>query len=356
MPRLMGLSESQWFELADELAAGGGTPSVKALHALAKERFGVSASFTTIQRVLESWRRLGGPQRATELRPEALEIILKAFTPLYRQLRDQARNELEPRVIEAESQAQAASLRANQLEAELAQLRDERQHLRNQLSLLADREREQTAALASARTKADELQALHKATVIRHSQELAEIQARIDQQEERHAREREQLIEQHRVAVAEVAESLKAEIATLQMRSRSEIEQRDSELADLRESLQRAQASQAALAAQKQALEEQLSITLSRETELVRRVERLSDELKSAQARLQRAEQAARDARAANVQMEAAYQERINALNEHLDGLSKGQALIQQQFVQLVEQMAKGRNSDFHVREHKNSR
>src|SRR5690606_21322316 len=124
----------------------------------------------------------------------------------------------------------------------------------------------------------------------------------------------------------------------------------------VRDSLQRAHTSQAALAAQKQAVEEQLAIALSRETELLRRVEKLSDELKSAQARIQRAEQAARDARAANMQMETAYQERINALQQHLDSLSKGQALIQQQFVQLAEQMAKGRDSDLHAREHRSSR
>lgn len=342
MARLLALAESRWFELADELASAGETPTVKLLHALAKERFGVAASFTTIQRVLESWRRLGGAQRATELGPETLEIILKAFTPLYRQLRDQARGELEPRVMEAESQAEAADQRAKQLEAELAQLRDERQHLRSQLEGLAERERVQTAALASARTKADELQALHDVTTTRHAQQLTELQARINQQEERHAREREQLIEQHRAAVAEVTERFEAEIATLQMQSRVEIERRDSEFAVLREALQQAHTSQAALAAQKQAVEEQLGNALCREAELMRRVEKLSQELKSAQARLQRAEQAARDARAANVQMESAYQERIDQLQRQLETLAQGQAAIQEHFGKLVRQIAHG--------------
>lgn len=340
MPRLLALSQSQWFELADEIAGAGSSPSVKSLHALAKEKFGVGASFTTIQRILEAWRRLGGQQRAAELGPEALEIILKAFTPLHRQLRDQARSELEPRVIEAEIQAESATQRAKQLEAELTQLRDERQHLRSQFQVLAERERDQTAALASARTKADELQALNEATSSRHAEQLAEFQIRITQQEERHSREREHLIEQHRAAIAEVRETFEAEISTLQTRSRAEIDRRDSELTAERDALADARALQAALAAQKQALEDQLMNARARETELLQHAEKLSDELKSAQARIQRAEQAARDARAANVQMEAAYQERINALQQHLDSLSKGQAMIQQQFVRLVEQMS----------------
>src|SRR5690606_22118831 len=94
------------------------------------------------------------------------------------------------------------------------------------------------------------------------------------------------------------------------------------------------------------ALEEQLVSSMSRETDFRLQIEKLQEELKSAQARLQRAEQAARDARAANVQMESAYQDRISTLQQHLDTLSQGQAVIQQQFVQLLKQMSKDRCSD----------
>src|SRR5689334_3979204 len=133
MPRIAAIGEGQWFELADALAVRGETPTVKALHAVAKERFGIAASFTTIQRILESWRRLGGTARPAELSPQALEIVLKSFTPLYQQLLAQARGEFEPLLVSAEEQANDAGVRAQSLAAELTQLSDERQHLREQL-------------------------------------------------------------------------------------------------------------------------------------------------------------------------------------------------------------------------------
>jgi chromosome segregation ATPase len=345
MAKLVGLGEGKWFELADELAAAGEAPSVKLLHSVAKERFGVAASYTTIQRVLESWKRLGGRDRPQTMNPQFMEIVLRAFAPLYQQLLAQARGEFEPRVMEAERDAYQARRRTEQLEAELAQLLNERQHWREQLQAVTQRERAQAAALASAETKAGELQALIDSTVTAQQQQLAEIQGRINQQEARHAREREQLIEQQRAALAEIKESFEVEIAGLMKRSAVEIDRRDTELATLRESLQQAQQARSALGAQKQVLDKQLASATAVQGDLSRRMDTLLEELKNSQGRVQRAEQALRDARAANAQMEDAYQKRINQLQAQLDALVKGQASIQQHFEELVRQIVHERAS-----------
>lgn len=342
MARVPAIGEGQWFELADALAAGGETPSVKALHALAKERFGVAASFTTIQRILESWRRLGGTYRPSEMTPQALDIVLKGFTPLYQQLLVQARSEFEPRVLEAETQAHEAMQRTQSLEAELNQLRDERLHLREQLRVAGEREREQTAGLASALTKAGELQSLLEANALAQQQQLEAFEARWRDQEERHAREREQVVEQQRAAVTDIRETYEAEAQGLTQRHRTELERVHREIVSLREALQDAQEARSTLSAQKQAVEDQLASALALQTDMRARLDKLGDELKSAHARGERFEQGLRDSRAANAQMEAAYQQRINQLQTQLDSLAQGQAAIQQHFGELVRQLAHG--------------
>jgi len=343
MPRVATIGEGQWFELADALAAKGESPSVKGLHAVAKERFGVAASFTTIQRILESWRRLGGTSRPTDLGPQALEIVLKAFTPLYQQLLTQARSEFEPRLVAAEVQASDATVRAQSLEAELNQLNDERQHLREQLRIAGEREREQTGALASALTKVAELQSSLEAATFAQQQQLAVSEVRSRDQEERHCREREQVAEQQRRALAAIRETYDADTQGLTKRHRTEVERLRDEIISLREALQDVQQSRSVLGAQRQASEQQLATALSLQTELRARLDQLTDELKSAHARRQRSEQALRDARAANTQMEAAYQQRINQLQAQLEALVQGQASIQQHVAALVDEIVQAR-------------
>lgn len=343
MPRAAVIGEGQWFELADALVASGQKLSVKALHAMARERFGVAASFTTIQRILESWHRFGGTYRPADLGPEALEIVLKAFTPLYQQLLAQARSEFEPRVAEAESQANEATRRAQSIEAELIQLGDERQHLREQLRVAGEREREHTAALASALTRVTELQSSLEFTAQAQLQQLEALETRLREQEDRHVREREQSVEKQRIALADVRESYEAEAHGLTQRHRTELERVHREIVSLREALQDAQEARLTLSAQKQAVEKQLSAALSLQTDLHTRFDKLADELKSAHARGQRSEQALRDSRATNTQMEAAYQKRINQLQAQLETLVQGQASIQQHVAALVEQMLQGR-------------
>jgi len=345
MPRVAAIGEGQWFELADALAAKGEPPSVKGLHGMAKERFGVAASFTTIQRILESWRRLGGTSRPTDLGPQALDIVLKAFTPLYQQLLAQARGEIEPRIVAAEAQSNEATARAQSLEAELNQLNDERQHLREQFRIAGEREREQTATLASALTRVVELQAsLETATSAQQHQRVA-LEDRLRDQEERHSREREQVVEQQRATMAEIRATSDAETQSLTQRHYTELERLRDEIGALREALQNAQQTRSTLAAQKQASEQQLATALTLQTELRARLDQLADELSSAHARRQRSEQALRDARAANTQIEVAYQQRINQLQTQLETLVQGQASIQQHVAALVEEIVLARLS-----------
>jgi chromosome segregation ATPase len=345
MPRVTAIGEGQWFELADALAAQGEAPSIKALHAIAKERFGVAASFTTIQRILDSWRRLGGTSRPAELGPQALEIVLKAFTPLYQQLLAQARGEFEPLLVTAEAQAIEATARAQALSAELTQLSDERQHLREQLRIASEREREQAGALATASARVLELQSSLEGAASAQRQQLAAAEGRLGEQEARHAREREQLIDEQRAVMVAMRATHAAEAQGLAENHRAEIERQRSETAVLRDVLQDAQQARTTLAAQKQASEQQLAGSLTLQADLRARVEQLSDELQSAHARRQRGEQALRDARAANLQMEAAYQQRINQLQAQLEALVQGQASIQQHVATLVEEIVQARRA-----------
>lgn len=346
MARSAALKESDWFELADDVASAGQTPSTKLLASVAQERYGITASFTTIQRALDSWRRLGGEDRPRELNPEFMQIVIKGFAPIYQELLALSRAQFEPRVEEFQARAEEARARLMTVRTEAEQLHNERTHLREELRSVLEREREHTAALASSLTKVDELQALIETLSTNHRQQLAELQWRMTQQEDRHAREREQLIEQQRTAVSQAIAGFDIERADLLTRARAEAERRNTEFTGLREMYQELQAACAAIGAQKDALEGQLATAGVAAFEQAERIEKLREELKSAQARGQRTEQALRDARAANTQMETAYQERINALQEHLESLSKGQAAIQQQFMQLVEQMAQRRRSD----------
>jgi chromosome segregation ATPase len=343
MARSAAIGEGQWFELADALAGKGEPPSVKALHAMAKERFGVAASFTTIQRILESWRRLGGTARPTDLGPQALEIVLKSFTPLYQQLLAQARSEFEPRIIAAEELAQEATVRSKSLEAELHQLRDERQHLREQLQIAGEREREHAGALASASTRVVELQGSLESAASVHQQQLMALETRLRDQEERHSRQHTQLVEEQRIATIAARVVHETEVQALGERHSTEIERLHTELTSLREALQEAQQARSTLGAQKQASEQQLTTAAMLQAQLQARLDQITDELASVHARRQRSEQALRDARAVNTQMEAAYQQRINQLQTQLDALVQGQASIQQHVATLVEEIVQRR-------------
>jgi colicin import membrane protein len=343
MARNALIGEGQWFELADSLAAAGDSPTVKALHATAKERFGVAASYTTIQRILESWRRMGGADRAPDLGPQALDLVLKAFTPLYQQLRAEARNELEPRVLEAEQQAEDATLRRQALQAELTQLSDERAHLREQLQAVGERERELTATLATALSQVAEMKSLLEAAVQTHQQQLDAAQARLREQEARQVIEREHAQEQHHRAVAELRTRCDTELESLGVRHRAELERVQGELMALREPMQQALEARSTADVQKAELETRLAAALTAQAQLRERTEGLTLELQTVQGKSQRFEQTAATARAANAQMAAAYQRRIDELQGALDTLAHGQAAMQAQFEQLLQRFSKRR-------------
>ena len=343
MARNALIGEGQWFELADTLAAGGELPTVKTLHATAKERFGVAASYTTIQRILESWRRMGGAHRAPDLGPHALDLVLKAFTPLYQQLRAEARNELEPRVLEAEQQAEDASLRRQALEAELTQLSDERAHLREQLQAGGERERELTGTLATALSQVAEMKSLLEASVQTHQQQLDAAQARLREQEARQVTEREHAQEQHRRAVAELRARCDAELQSLEIRHRTELDRVQREFMALREAMQQALEARSAADVQKVELETRLAAALTAQAQLRERTDGLTLELQTAQAKAQRFEQLAASARLANTQMDATYQQRIKELQGALDTLAQGQSAMSEQLALFVSRISKRR-------------
>jgi chromosome segregation ATPase len=345
MPRTALIGEGQWFELADALAAAGEGPTVKGLHAAAKERFGTAASFTTIQRILESWRRMGGAERAQDLPPLALDLVLKAFTPLYQQLRAESRNELEPRVLAAEQAAEEARLHAQALEAELPQLENERLHLRAQLQVSGERERELTGALASALTQVAELKSVLEIATQTHQQQLAAAQAQLREQEARQLAERAHAHERHQRALSDLREREQVEREALEQRHRVALDRVHEEIVPLREALQVAQAARSAFGAQREELEKHLRAKVSELTALQERNDVLARDLQLAQSKAQRFEQAAATARGANAQMAAAYQQRIDELQGALDTLAHGQAAMQAQFEQLLDRISKRRLS-----------
>jgi hypothetical protein len=140
MGRPAALTEADWFELADQLATQEEKPTTPGLAKLAQERHGVTASYSTIQKALVAWRRLGGAERPRELSPQFMQMLVTGFTPMYQQLLAEARQAFEPRLAAAEAQVTAAAARVEVLRAELQALSAERDHLRG--SLEASRARE----------------------------------------------------------------------------------------------------------------------------------------------------------------------------------------------------------------------
>jgi len=130
MGRMAALSEADWFELADQLAAQEEKPTTPGLAKLAEERHGVKASYSTIQKALVAWRRLGGAERPRELSPQFMQMLVTGFTPIYQQLLVEARAAFEPRLAAAEEQVAAAAARVEVVRAELEALAAERDHLR----------------------------------------------------------------------------------------------------------------------------------------------------------------------------------------------------------------------------------
>jgi predicted RNase H-like nuclease (RuvC/YqgF family) len=129
MPRVLAIAEDQWFEMADELAASGSEPTVRGLAALAKRRFGLSASFTTIQALLDSWRRMGGGTRPTGKSASFVALIQRTVEPLYGQLIEEAAAKYGPILNAAETREAEARARAEKFEAQLALTEKERETL-----------------------------------------------------------------------------------------------------------------------------------------------------------------------------------------------------------------------------------
>jgi Plasmid replication region DNA-binding N-term len=126
MARAVAISEQKWLEMADELAANGGEPTVRGLAALARDRFGLSGSFTTIQALLDSWRRMGGPSRPISGNPSFVALIQRAAEPLYQQLLDDAAAKYDPLLIAAEARLTEANKRCEKISAQLEQTEIER--------------------------------------------------------------------------------------------------------------------------------------------------------------------------------------------------------------------------------------
>jgi hypothetical protein len=129
MPRVLSISEENWFAMADELAASGKEPTFRGLTALAKSRFGVSASFSTIQTLLDSWRRMGGGKRPTSGSASFAALIQKTAEPLYEQMLRDAADKFEPILIETEARASESDARAESAAAQLAATEKDRETL-----------------------------------------------------------------------------------------------------------------------------------------------------------------------------------------------------------------------------------
>jgi hypothetical protein len=136
MPRVLAIAEDKWFEMADELAAGGSEPTVRGLAKLARSRFGVSASFTTIQTLLDSWRRMGGGTRPTSGSAAFAALIQRTVEPLYEQMLLDAAAKFEPLLGEADARAAEACARAERAEAQVAVTEKERESLAAEIVLL----------------------------------------------------------------------------------------------------------------------------------------------------------------------------------------------------------------------------
>jgi len=165
MPRVLAIAENKWFEMADELAAGGSEPTVRGLAALAKKQFGISASFTTIQGLLDSWRRMGGGTRPTGGNASFVALIQRTVEPLYEQLVEEAAAKYLPILNTAEAGESKARARAEKLEEQLAltekqreTFADENTSLRAEVSRLQKSESVLSQQLAEARRESEHRQ------------------------------------------------------------------------------------------------------------------------------------------------------------------------------------------------------
>jgi hypothetical protein len=157
MGRPAALIEADWFALADQLATHDEKPTTPGLAKLAQERHGVTASYSTIQKALVAWRRLGGAERPRELSPQFMQMLVTGFTPMYQQLLAEARQAFEPRLAAAEEEVTAAAARAEVLRAELEAQSAERDHLRRTLEASRAREVQLGAEAARGAGQAAEL-------------------------------------------------------------------------------------------------------------------------------------------------------------------------------------------------------
>lgn len=169
MPRSPTLAEDTWFGLADELSQRGAEPTVRALAALGRERFGVKASFTTIQVLLDSWRRLGGNARVATDSSSLAATIQKCAEPLYRELLEDARMRYEPLLITAEQKLKEAATdlenKTTQIqlrEAELEAMQRNADELRRELGKSVDLARVAQESVIKAHQQMETLRAVNK--------------------------------------------------------------------------------------------------------------------------------------------------------------------------------------------------
>jgi chromosome segregation ATPase len=339
MGRPAALTEAHWFELADQLATHDEKPTTPGLAKLAQERHGVTASYSTIQKALVAWRRLGGAERPRELSPQFMHMLVTGFTPIYQQLVAEAGQSFEPRLAAAEEQVTAAAARVEVLRAELDALTAERNHLRGALEASRAREAQLGAEAARAAGQAAELtkqlqqavdHARAQATELEHAQARTAAERR---------QEREALLAEQRRALEAAQAAHTLAIEALGTRHATELravgDERTTLQAHLRETLQAKTQLEARLQSQQGALHEWQARTEHSES----RADGLAADLQASAVRLERAEQALREANALSGERATAYQAQIGELNGRLDAMKVGQQAIEQQFATLFEKL-----------------
>jgi chromosome segregation ATPase len=338
-PRPAALTEADWFELADQLATHDEKPTTPGLAKLAQERHGVTASYSTIQKALVAWRRLGGAERPRELSPQFMQMLVTGFTPIYQQLVAEAGQAFEPRLAAAEEQVTAAAARVDVLRAELEALSAERDHLRATLETTRKREAQLGAEAARAAGQAAELTKQLQQTV-EHARaqalESEHVQARAAAERRQ---EREALLAEQRRALESAQAAHTTAIETLGARHAGELraagEERTTLQAHLRETSQAKAQLEARLQSQQGALQEWQARTAQSES----RADALMVDLQASGVRLERAEQALREANALSSDRAANYEAQIGELNGRLDAMKIGQRAIEQQFNTLFEKL-----------------
>ena len=163
MARPRALTNVQIFEIADSLRGEGVDPTVTRVSARAKEIFSATPSYSTLKQGLNEWRSLGSTHRASGVSAEFLELVLRAFRPLYHQLVDQVRSEQAPELAAARESESNAAEELLKCEADRHRQSEEIHYLRNLSEKSGERERDLAQQLATARGESERANTLCEA-------------------------------------------------------------------------------------------------------------------------------------------------------------------------------------------------